>query len=226
MSSGVTTQPFVSVDLVHRLGFAVRFFDIFTGETIAVPLVVTLPDLRWSAFRAGRDDTYRFVVSNREIPAGGPFDIRVEIPGGEYEARERMQVALPIVIGHPPPIVRADYLLEFPLWPTRRRRTPPGETAITGRIVSGGATGVNGLRVFLFLPPGPAPAVPYAYTSAAGEFLFRFPQLRSRMSGPVAITTETLDLVIRDPANAVVPVNPGSIVVDLGRPSLFEFAVP
>jgi hypothetical protein len=226
MSTGALSL-FLGVDVVHRLAVAVRFFDIFTRDTVQVPLTVTIPALRLRAFRAESDSTYRFVITNREVPAGGPFDILVETPGGEYEAREAMQVTLPIVVGHPPPVVRPDYLLEFPLWPTRLRKVPPAETAVTGRIISGGATNVDGLRVFLFEPPGPVPATPYAYTNGSGEFLFRLPQLHARMSGAVPIVTATLDIEIRDPILALVaPVIPGNVVVDLGRSSVFEFNVP
>src|SRR5205085_1934348 len=144
---------FTRVELSHRLAVAVRYFDIFTGETVRLPLTVTIPALRLEAFHAGSDDTYRFIVHNRDVPTGGPFDIEVDNLRGEYEARESMQVTLPIVVGHPPPVVRPDLLLEFPLWPTRLRKIPPGETAITGRIVSGGVRDVNGLRVFVFAPP-------------------------------------------------------------------------
>lgn len=218
---------FVDVEIIHRLGVAVRLFDIFTGETVRVPLIVTIPVLRWTAIHAATDDTYRFVVTNRDIPGGPPFAIEVEAPGKEYEAREALPVTLPIVVGHPPPVVRPDYLLEFPLWPTRRRRVLPGETAVTGRIVSGGATNVDGLRVFLFEPPGPAPVTPYAYANVHGEFLFRLPQLHARMSGAVPVVTATLNIEIRDQVNVpVAPLNPGAVVVDLGRSSLFEFTVP
>jgi hypothetical protein len=226
MSTGVLAL-FVDVEIIHRLGVAVRLFDIFTRETVRVPLIVTLPVLRWTAIHAATDDTYRFVVTNRDIPGGPPFDIEVEAPNGEYEAREPMQVTLPIVVGHPPPVVRPDYLLEFPLWPTRLRRTPPGETAVVGRILSGGGTNVDGLRVFLFEPPGPVPVSPYAYTNVNGEFLFRLPQLHAHMAGTVPVVTTTLNIEIRDQVNAPVsPVNPGSVAVDLGRSSLFEFTVP
>jgi hypothetical protein len=218
---------FVPVDIIHRLGVAVRLFDIFTGETVRVPMSVAIPELRLQAFHSEGDNTYRVLVTNRDVPAGGPFEIQVEVSSGEYEALEPMQVTLPIVVGHPPPVVRPDYLLEFPLWPTRRRKVPPGETAVVGRIITAGATNVEGLRIFLFQPPGPAPATPYAYTNEFGEFLFRLPQLHAQMSGGIAILTATLNIEIRDPALALVaPVNPGSIIVNLGRLSMFEFNVP
>jgi hypothetical protein len=226
MSSGASSL-FIPVEITHRLAVAVRFIDIFTGEPVRLPLTVTIPALRLKAFHSLPDDTYRFIITNRDVPAGGPFDIEVEVPRDEYAAREPMQVTLPVVVGHPPPIVRPDFLVEFPLWPTRLRKVPPGETAVTGRIVSAGATNVEGLRVFLFDPPGPPPPSPYAYTDANGEFLFRLPGLRARMSGAVPVVTAPLDVEIRDPLLALVsPVVPSSIVVDLGRSSVFEFDVP
>jgi hypothetical protein len=225
--STIALSLFTGIEITHRLGIAVRFFDIFTGESVTVPLRAAIPELRWTAFHSAADNTYRFLVTNADVPPGGPFEIEVEAAGGEYEAREPMQVSLPVVIGHPPPVVRSDYLLEFPLWPSRRRRVPPGETAVTGRIISGGATNVDGLRVFLFEPPGPAPVTPYAYTNAAGEFLFRLPQLQARMSGSTPVITATLNIEVRDSSNALIaPVNPASMVVDLGRSALFEFTVP
>jgi len=222
------SSQFSPIELTHRLAVAARFFDIFTGETVRAPLKVSIPALRLEAFHATSDDTYRFLVSNRDVPGGGPFDISVEIPRNEYEAREPMQIStLPIVLGHPPPVVRSDFLLEFPLWPSRLRRSAPGETAITGRVVSAGATNVDGLRVFLLEPPGPPPPSPYAYTNAAGEFLYRLPRLQARMSGSVPVLTATLNIEIRDLTSALVtPVTPGNIVADLGRSSLFEFQVP
>ena len=218
---------FVGVDLIHRLCIAVRFSDMFTGETVDTPMSVTIPSLRLAAFRADTDFTYRFVVTNRDIPVAAAADLQVEIPGGEYRAVEEMQVSFPISVGHPPPIIRPDYLAEFPLWPTRRRRPLAGETAVIGRITSGGATNVAALRVRLFVPPGPPPVRPYTYTDSNGEFFFRLPQLKARMSGSTPILTATLGVEIRDALNAIVsPVNPGSIVVNLGSSTLFEFTVP
>ena len=92
-SSGLSL--FVGVDIIHRLSVAVRLFDIFTGETVRSPLKVTIPDLRLEAFRAASDSTYRFVITNGDVPTGGPFDIQVEIPSGEYEARDPARPAPP-----------------------------------------------------------------------------------------------------------------------------------
>jgi len=218
---------FVPVNVVHRLAVAVRLFDIFTGETVRTPMTLAIPELRARAFRAS-DNTYRFQFTNRDVPSGGPFTLTIEVPSGEYESREPTQVpSLPIVVGHPPPVIRPDYLLEFPMWPTRAHKLPAAETAVVGRVISAGATDVTSLRVFLFEPPGPPPATPYAYTNGNGEFLFRLPQLHAHMSGTVPVLTATLDIEIRDAANAVVaPVVPASVVADLGRTTLFEFNVP
>lgn len=218
---------FIPVQIAHRLGIAVRLFDFFTGETVRVPMTLSIPDLRIEAFRADTDHTFRFLFTNRDVPAGGPFAIQADIPGGEYEAREPMQASLPVVVGHPPPVIRSDYLVEFPLWPTRARNRPPAETDVIGRVISAGVTDITNLRIFLFELPGSPPLSPYAYTNVNGEFLFRLPQLRAHMSGSTPVLTTNLGIQILDNTNAVVaPVTPASFTVGFGSTTFMQINVP
>jgi len=212
----------------HRLGAALRFVDPFTQTPVRVPLAVSIPSLRWRAVRWESDATYRFVATNAEVSAG-TFDVAVEAPGGEYVSLAPIQVQLPRPIApHPAPAVRADYLVQPTLWPTTRLRPPPGETAVVGRVVSqGGGTPTSGLRVRVFVPPGPAPAEPFTRTDANGEFLFRLPGLRGRVAGTTVVTAVTVDIEIRDPADAALAVSPaGGFSVPLGQVSVWTFQVP
>ncbi len=118
-------------------------------------------------------------------------------------------------------------MIQSPLWPTRRATLPPGDTAVIGHFVSqGGVTPVDGLRVVLFIPPGPAPVRPYTRTDAAGDFVFRMPQLR-RVAGNPAVILH--DFEVRDAANAIVPVlqpPAASIAVEIGRVVAVGFTIP
>ena len=217
---------FSPVSLTHNLGVALRFVDMFSRRVVEVPLKVTVDALRWQAFRSESDGTYRFVATNRPVPAGN-FVVTVTDSSGIYSSREQLQVTLPVVIGHPPPLVRADYLVDVPLWPTPGFRSAQGETVVRGRVVSAGANVASALRVFLFPPPGPRPAQPYAWPDENGDFLFRIPGLRGSMSGNVPVTTATLDAEVLDAANnPVVPVNPANLVVRLGQTEYFVFNAP
>jgi hypothetical protein len=214
--------------LVHRLGVAVRFLDAFDGTRVGVPLLVSIPAQRWTALPVPADATYRFALTNRALPAG-LFDVAVEVPGGEYAYAEPFKVQLPPPgLPHPPPLTAGDFLVERPLWPTPRFRPPPGETAVLGRVESaGGATSVEGLKVILFVWPGPAPAGPYAYTNDRGDLLFRLPGLKGSASGGTVTATADLGAAVRGAGNAVVPVTPaGSFTVPLGRVSVQRFTVP
>jgi hypothetical protein len=214
--------------LVHRLGAALRFLDAFAGTRVGVPLIVSIPAQNWTALRWEPDATYRFGVTNQLLPTG-LFDVTVDVPGGEYVSAEPFQVQLPPPsLPHAPPLLFSDYLVERPIWPTPTFRPPPGETAIHGRIdSSGGATAVSGLKVILFVWPGPVPASPYAYTNANGDFLFRLPGLKGSVSGMTVVSTADLGIEVRDPSNAVIPVSPVSVFgVPLGRTSVLRFTAP
>src|SRR5262249_3540577 len=144
--------------LVQRLGVALRFLAAFAGTRVGVPLVVSIPARNLTALRWETDATYRFSVANQLLPTG-MFDVAVDVPGGEYISAEPFKVQLPPPsLPHAPPLLSSDYLVEKPLWPTPSFRPPLGETAILGRInSSGGVTAVGGLKVFLFVLPGPPP---------------------------------------------------------------------
>ena len=211
----------------HTLAVAFRFIDVFTGSAVVEPLTASIPQQNWTAYRSARDLTYRFLVTNETPIPNGTFDVFVEIPGGAYRVVEPIQVALPLPpIAHPLPVIRSDFLREAPLWPTRLKSLPPAETAVVGRIVStGGLTGVPGLLVDMFEPPGPAPVTPYASADDSGDFVFRLPGLRGSISGGTVISQVTLTVEVSEGGTSVV-VNPNTITVPLGRVSVVELTVP
>jgi hypothetical protein len=98
-------------------------------------------------------------------------------------------------------------LIKKTLWPTRALKVPPGETAIVAAVKSAGANPVEGLRIKVWTGLGP-PATPYTYTNAAGEALFRLPDLKTVVGGVIS-PTATVNLELRLPpapyVTAVVP---------------------
>lgn len=217
---------FIDVRVTHRLAVAFQFLDIFTGVPVRSPLRVAVEEFHWRAFHSEADATYRFLRSNGPIPAGN-FQVSVNSTHGDYENWLPITASLPVVIGHPPPVVRSDYLRQVALWPTRKAALAQGETAAVGHIRSAGATPVAGVRVHLYAAPGPSPATPFAVANAAGEFLFRLPQLRHSMVGGAAVSTASLNVEMRTPGGATVSsVVPSLITVNLGVTSLVEFNVP
>ena len=222
------TSQLLHPTITHRLGAVVQFIDHFTGLPIRTPLRASIPDQRWDAIRSESDLTYRFIRTHREIPTGS-FDVVVECPSGEYERIEQVTITLPIVVGHPPPIVRDDYLSRFPLWPTRRLRPEVGETVVTGRVLHTAPplAPAVGMRVRLSTPVIPPAGTAYAYTNAQGEFVYRLPGLRMSISGGIPVTTATLNVEIRDAADvAGFPANPSTIVVRLGETNEATIEIP
>lgn len=239
-----TDRPVVG----HDLGVAIRFVDIFTARPIDAPLQVRAealppapppppppllplrrPDLPWRAVRRAHDGTYRFVASRPVQLPNGALPVLVDAPAGEYVNFEPFTVMLPRPHAvHPPTPDRADYLIERALWPTRRARLEPGETAIVGRVRSGGVNPVARLRVRL--SPGVVPPTPYTYTDERGEFVFRFPALKRQVIGAVVTSTASLNIEMHAPpayAALVVPVTPAfPLVVTLGQVAVVEIQVP
>jgi hypothetical protein len=213
--------------LVHRLAAALRFVDAFTGTPVRVRLAVSIPARRWRALRVAADATYRFVVTDADVPAG-VFDVAVTAPGGKYVNWEPFTMKLPLpAVPHLPPVRPSDFLITRTLWPTPQLRLPPRETAVLGLIRNGAAQPVAGLRVALFKPPGPAPAAPYTVTDAGGAFLFRLPQLRGSVVGTTVVSTASLAVEVRDALNNPLPVNPaGPQDIPLGEVSTLTFTVP
>lgn len=214
--------------LVHRLGVALRFLDAFTRAPVLVPLEVSIPAQRWRAVRREPDAMYLFLATNAPVPAG-LLDVEVEAPGGEYVSLERVQVQLPPPAApHPPPARREDFLVQPRLWPTPRFRPPGGETVVLGRVVSTGATTPTaGLRVVLFVAPGPAPAGLFTRTDDRGEFLFRFPDLKRQVSGTSVVSSRALGIEIRDASPTALTVTPaGTFAVPLGQVTVMTFGVP
>jgi hypothetical protein len=212
--------------LVHCLAVALRFLDTFTDKPVRVPLNVSIPARRWLALRWEPDATYRFLVSNASLPAG-PFDVAVVDPTDQYVNWEPFQVQVPRPgLPHPPPLRASDYLVERKLWPTRNFRSPPGETVVAGRVVSGGVNPVSGLKVILFKAPGSVPTAPYTRTDEGGQFLFRFPLLKGEVTGGTAVTQVPVGVEVRDGGGVVLAVTPATITVPLGRVSVLPFTIP
>jgi hypothetical protein len=210
--------PFSPFRVIHRLSFACLFTDEFTDAPVRSPLSVTIPQLRLTAFRSEREATYRFQVTNADVPTG-PVDVAVSSLLQDYASFEPITVTLPIVPSTPP--LRNDFLVTRSLWPTRRLALPPGETAVRGRVVPAApGLAVAGLRVVLSVGPPPVDA-PYTYTDAQGEFLFRLPTLVAEVVGGVVDTTETLTVTVSD--GGAVTVAPATFTVTLGQVQFQQF---
>jgi hypothetical protein len=212
--------------LTHYLGVVVRFVDPFTNRPVPVQFSVSIPALRWSALWWGSDSTYRFSKSNVPVIGGvpqlpaGTFDLKVVLPGrendppdpptalprGPYAAFEPRQVTLPPAAPHPPPVLVSDYLVELTLWPTVAFTVPAGETAVVGQIVSSSAQSVVGLKVLVFQGATPPAGTPYTRTDAAGQFLYRLPDLKRK----VGALTASLGIQVFSVANAQLAVTPST----------------
>lgn len=209
----------------HRLAAAVRFVDAFTGKAVGVPLDVRaealpvvkgMPALPWKADAGRNDGTYRFFVTNATAMPVGAVPVVVTAPRNEYVDFEGLSIVLPRpLVAHPPTPARSDYLVEKALWPTRVLKVPPGETALVAHVKSAGANPVASLRIRIWAGLGPPPLTPYAYTDAAGDVLFRLPDLKSVVGGVIS-TTASLSLEIRVPPLYAVAVLPTQIRTDAG----------
>lgn len=211
----------------HRLAIAYQFADAFTGLLVRSPLVVTIPELRWTAVRSEQDFTYRFVVTNQDVPTGGPYDVVVTSTAGDYVALDPIDVTLPIVVAHPPPVRRSDYLVTLPLWPTRRFASV-NETVVIGHVTSLGATPVDQLKVVLDrTPTSYGNARPFTRTDPHGDFLYRVPESKAWDSANnVPITQETLVITITDTnGNNVIP-TPTQFPIDVGATQIVRFTIP
>jgi hypothetical protein len=209
----------------HRLGASVRFVDAFTARPVTVPLDVRaetlpvvpgMPAVPWRAVRGPEDDTYRLMVSNETVMPAGAVTVQVTAPGDQYANLEPLVVTLPRpLVAHPPTPARSDYLVTHALWPTRAYRIPPGETAILGRIVSGGVSPIAGLRITCWLDGTPMPATPYAYSNDRGEFVHRLPTVKMVMGGTIS-PTASLQIDVRLPPLYTTVVVPTLITTDAG----------
>jgi hypothetical protein len=202
-------------------------------------LLTSLVSGKWFAWWSDTDATYRFSLPNLTTVNGSPqlprgtFDLLVTtadgvnvyanppavLPGSPYAAATPLQVTIPPVAPHPPPVLSSDYLVELPLWPTPAFRVPDGETAVSGWVVSAGATNVVGLKLRLS-PSGTGPAgQPWVGTDGAGQFLYRLPGLR-RAAGASAQATIAVEVV--DPSNAPLSVAPKTISITIGTLTRLE----
>ena len=193
---------FVEPAVVHRLAVALRFVDRFTATPVSERQEVHLVGHEWwrPVFRE-EDSSYRFVVTNREVPALGAVDVAVASarPDAVYRNRVAFQVTIPPPGPVPVPLTTAHYLVERPLWPTRTLPIPPRETALVGRLLRAGQPLADHRVLFEATGP-PGPATPEAWTDEHGEFLFRLPDLRVRVN-PI-VTTANLQAEVTDGGGA------------------------
>jgi hypothetical protein len=210
----------------HRLGVALRFFDVFTQAPVVAPLRVAIPQLNLVAGPPqSADGVYRFLLG--DAPAAANYAVSVE--ADDYQSHEAISVQLPrMPSSPPPPVKRGDYLVRVALWPRTSVRVPPGETAVVGHVVSGpNPVPAANYKVVLFTASENVNSVPYARTDENGDFLYRLSRLKGSVSSGVVTKTATLTAAIFTPTgNPVATVNPASVTVDLGRVLARQFNVP
>lgn len=209
----MNTLPAQRRSLMLALGFRDAFIPESSGVLIAVPLEVDVAGRR--AWR-GDDATYRVSMAGPTpvVPAL-PWPVTVAVPSGDYVAFEPMTVTVAPVPSTPP--TRADYLRVLPLWPTRRLRVPPGETAVHAVIRQAGAPQA-GLRVQLHAGPVPPAGTPQARTDEGGTFVYRLPFL----SGTPSSAALSLTVTVRDGVTPVT-VTPSTLTLARGRLHTLSF---
>ena len=208
----------------HHLVVALRFVDVFTPRPVEppppertiepappvrsfdTPLRVTIPELGWKAVHRATDSTYRFVVTEANVPTG-TFRVIVEDPDQRYVNHSPITLTLPLT---------SPGLVEHALWPTRKFKVPTGETAMVGRLVSTSAS---------FSPADqPPPTMPFARSNQNGEFLFRLPEVSRESDGtprPASMAVQ----VTREgvPVGSVAP---STFVPDPGQVQFIRFEIP
>lgn len=207
----------------HRLGIVIRFVDVFTGRVIDSPMRVSVPDQEWIAVKGKTDATYRFLFTEQAVPAGN-FTVEVISLTQEYQNLQVLQISLPVVPSIPP--LRSDFIVEHPLWPTRKFKIPAGESAVTGRIVSGGVNAVDDLQI-RFYEQGTLPsAAPAAFSDAQGEFVYRLPWYSYQVAGSVVSPPPDIDIEITGTGGVITPINPASIHPEPGLVHAQTITIP
>lgn len=195
----------------HALGIALLFEDVFSGAPVRAPLRVSIPTLRWNAV-AGGDGAYRFVWTIGEPPAG-TYAVEVVAPGGEYRNFEPFQITLPHPAPTPP--TRQDWMMQRLLWPTRKLRLGPTQTALIGRFERGGVPQPG--RKVRFIG-----AAAHSYTDENGELLAYFPNAkRDVMDTPPSVT---LSLAI-EVDNGTASVSPAAVSIVMGSVLFQRFEI-
>jgi hypothetical protein len=234
--------PALSPSGSRGLAVAIRFVDGFTGQPVNSPLLVSIntftgidPSVMaslsvagWNALWSETDSTYRFSVPNVSQVPTGIFDLAIAntsgvdlysdppaaLPNGPYAAQTQLQVTIPPVAAHPPPVLATDYLVQLELWPTVAFTVPYGETAVSGWVVSADGTKVAGLKVNLSASATGANGEPWVSTDGSGQFLYRLPNL-PRPAGPDPQVT--LDVAVVDQTASPLTVTPTSLTVPAGK---------
>jgi len=199
----------MSPQLRWQLLGVLRFHDAFTHEIVRNSLQVTIPNLGLLGV-AGSDATYRF-VSSQEQPPAGTFPVHADVPDAEYIQWDPFWLTFASL----PPILplRDHFLVEAPLWPTRRLAPRAGETSLVIQIQrSKKGDPVSDLRVKL-IRAGAIPSLD-TRTNLRGECFFRVPSLLPSVGD--SPTSELIEVEIRS-ANGILLTVPGTISTTLSN---------
>ncbi|HEX3864910.1 MAG TPA: hypothetical protein VHY35_24755 [Stellaceae bacterium] len=224
MSGGAAAGgAFVAPRLQRSLSAVYRFYDAFLfppderTPPLDVTLDVTIPALDWAALPWANDFTYRFSASTltRPAPSGAGLAVEVTARNGDYINFEPILLTLPLAVSLPP--LRSDFLIARALWPTPAARPPAGETVVRGTVRSATAQPVADLKVVMWSGGSVSPpaGTPYTRTNAAGDFLYRLPQLKGATGSAVSITIQVED--------GAVTVAPATLPILLGQTQIVAF---
>ena len=180
--------------LSHRLSFAVRFVDHFSGEPVADELPVRLADtLQRPATRsdgAGHrqpDGTYRFLNA-----PDGDVTVLWRQPFERTQAGWSRFAADPVI--HLP-LADAATPVAVDLWPSAGAQAPASATGVRGKLVGANAGGLT-VRIARFGQPFDR----FTLSDAAGEFLFLPP---GRLTPDPATGRVPLSIEVRQPGGAL-----------------------
>lgn len=185
----------------HRLSFAVRFVDHFSGEPVAAELPVRLagslqrPALSPAGGYRQSDGAYRF-LSAPEGPATllwrQPF-ARAEAGWTRFSGDPSISLPLP----DPATPVVVD------LWPAASAQAPAGATGVRGKLA-----GVDAGGLTVRIAPTGQPFDRFTLSDAAGEFLFLPPgRLAANAAGRIPLSIE-----VREPGGALRAVAGGTFL--------------
>lgn len=185
----------------HRLSFAVRFVDHFSGEPVAAELPVRLADTlqRPAASPGGgyrqSDGAYRFLSApDGEVTVlwRKPFE---RTAAGWARFADDPVIQLPLA--NPATAVAID------LWPSAGADAPASATGVRGKLVGASAGGLT-----VRIARTGQPFNRFTLSDAAGEFLFLPPgRLAPNAAGRTPLTIE-----VREPGGALRAVTGGDFL--------------